>query len=1177
MARIKSFFSNPWVIGFIGLTALSLIFWFGADYIKFGENNQTIAKSVRLIAIAFVFTLWLVWNISKWLFERRQNQALLSSIEETESTGNPDEERSKEDVAAIASRFQEAMTTLKKSRFKSARGSRSLYQLPWYIIIGPPGAGKTTALVNSGLDFPLAQSHGKGALGGIGGTRNCDWWFTNEAVLIDTAGRYTTQDSHRVIDNNSWNSFLNLLKKYRRRRPINGAIIAISLQDLMVQTAEQRVQLAKTIRSRINELQDQLGIRFPIYLNFTKCDLVSGFSEFFDNMSQAEREQVWGLSFPPEQNSATGANLDIFQSEYKQLIERLNQRALWRAHNERDIDKRASLQAFPARMSGLADILDDFIKQTFGSNRYNTVPMVRGIYFSSATQEGNPIDRMMAAVSANFGLDREMARQSLGGGKSFFISRLFNDVIFPEAELVGVNRKLESSMRWLRRLSFIGLTAGFAGTLFLWFGSLAQNTVFMGEVQENIQTYQEAKDKLPRKSSAQDTLSAMQPLYAATQVYNQEEHPWLSNLGLYDGSVDRAADNLYQEQLDTTFLPAVLVDIERQLSRYNSSDPELLDTLKVYLMFFSQDKRDNAAISQHLALYWEQTLQGKAAQQTQLAAHLSELLATELPEIEPNERVVARARQQLRRTPIPQRLYTQLQGSDYGVHQVSLYNEIGGDLEQAFGVQDNNPLFDMPYLYTKEGYKDQDFSANSTVMEQLAADRWIYGEDIEGEDFSEADRERIAQDLKRLYLADYNQRWQKFINSFHIAPFNSTKGAIEQLSQLADPVYSPLLAVVDLTVENTELTRKPQLPKGAQGVNAPIGGNTGRLADNLGSSIGDALADKYQPTIVDIRFEPLHRIAQSEQSRPARIQQYLTAIEQVQEFLLEIDNAPNSNEAAFQAAKVRFSGGSNDAIRQLRSKANKAPAPIKDWLNEIADNSWALVMSKTKRYVDSAWRQQVYSSYQQNLQGRYPLTADRGDETPVQEFNRFFQPGGIEQSFVKEYLSAFIDTRKWQRKTLEGQQLSLSSNTLKQIRRAENIRRAFFSNGEGAGFKFRIEPTKLDSGVRLFALELGDARVPYSHGPRTVKDLQWTGGEDNRARIIFEDLNESVHRKHFEGDWAWFRLLDASTIGETQRSNIQKITFEESGRKAQFNLIAANNIMPFDGSLLRNYRPSEQL
>ena len=132
------------------------------------------------------------------------------------------------------------------------------------------------------------------------------------------------------------------------------------------------------------------------------------------------------------------------------MIERLNQRVLWRVHQERNVERRALLQGFPARMEGLQSVLCDFVKQTFSPNRYDTVPMVRGVYFTSGTQEGSPIDRMMATVSADFGLEREVAQKFQGVGKSYFLHRLLKDVVFPEADLVGVNRRLESATRWLR-------------------------------------------------------------------------------------------------------------------------------------------------------------------------------------------------------------------------------------------------------------------------------------------------------------------------------------------------------------------------------------------------------------------------------------------------------------------------------------------------------------------------------------------------------------------------------------------------------------------------------------------------------------------------------------------------------------------------------------------------------
>src|SRR5690606_36318918 len=185
------------------------------------------------------------------------------------------------------------------------------------------------------LDFPLAEQFGKGALQGIGGTRNCDWWFTNEAVLIDTAGRYTTQDSHKVIDSSAWEGFLNLLKRNRRRRPINGAIVAISLHDLLTQTEEERAQQARTIRSRLDELMEKLEIRFPVYLLLTKSDMVSGFSEFFEDLGREEREQVWGVSLPNAPDAGQAPNLDFLHEELAKLGSRLYDRVLWRMHQDR--------------------------------------------------------------------------------------------------------------------------------------------------------------------------------------------------------------------------------------------------------------------------------------------------------------------------------------------------------------------------------------------------------------------------------------------------------------------------------------------------------------------------------------------------------------------------------------------------------------------------------------------------------------------------------------------------------------------------------------------------------------------------------------------------------------------------------------------------------------------------
>ena len=254
----------------------------------------------------------------------------------------------------LRERFEEAVATLKQQR----RSGHSLYDLPWYVIIGAPGSGKTTALLNSGLKFPLEQRVGKGALRGVGGTRNCDWWFTDEAVFLDTAGRYTTQDSDAASDSAGWKEFLALLRKYRKRRPVNGVILTISAQDLMTQGDAGREAHVEAARRRLNELNRELHIQLPVYLMVTKCDLVAGFTEYFDDLTQEGRAQVWGVTFPYEQTlerrGAAGVSGGVRRADG----------AAERAACSRGSRKSATcgaartVFAFPQQMAALRDLLD---------------------------------------------------------------------------------------------------------------------------------------------------------------------------------------------------------------------------------------------------------------------------------------------------------------------------------------------------------------------------------------------------------------------------------------------------------------------------------------------------------------------------------------------------------------------------------------------------------------------------------------------------------------------------------------------------------------------------------------------------------------------------------------------------------------------------------------------------
>ena len=397
---MKAFFSFVirWVIPLLGLIALSLIIWFIGPLLEF-----LVPEGRRWALIIFIFALWIGYRVFCIIQARRNAAKVLQSLA-ADTPPDPDSVATAEELAALRQRMDEALALLKKAKLGGDE-RRNLYELPWYVIIGPPGSGKTTALVNSGLHFPLAAQLGAGAVRGVGGTRNCDWWFTDQAVLLDTAGRYTTQDSHATVDKAAWLGFLDLLKTQRSRRPIDGAFVAISLSDLLLGSEAERAAHAAAIRLRIQELYTQLGVRFPIYLMLTKLDLVPGFMEFFDSLSKEERAQVWGMTFALDDGKSGDSPLAHLPAELAALEQRLNERLVERLQQERDPARRDLIYGFPQQFAALKESLQSFLEGVFKPNAFEERVLLRGVYFTSGTQEGSPIDRLIGAMAQSMNLD----------------------------------------------------------------------------------------------------------------------------------------------------------------------------------------------------------------------------------------------------------------------------------------------------------------------------------------------------------------------------------------------------------------------------------------------------------------------------------------------------------------------------------------------------------------------------------------------------------------------------------------------------------------------------------------------------------------------------------------------------------------------------------------------------
>lgn len=1136
MKKVIEFLKNRIVISVIGLIVLSLLIWFVGPHIKFGSDNVAplAGQVTRLLLIMVIVILWGLNNLRISMQGAKQNQALVADLQSNQTSTNSiiNDQRS-EEMHILDERFSQALATLQKLKFHGRGSRKALYELPWYIIIGPPGSGKTTALVNSSLEFPLANKFGKEALHGVGGTRNCDWWFTNEAVLIDTAGRYTTQDSHKVIDSSAWDGFLALLKRHRRRRPINGAIVAISLQELLTQTEDERAAHARTIRSRIDELMEKLEIRFPIYLVFTKSDLVSGFSEFFEDLSKDEREQVWGISLPNAPNASQSPDFDFLENGYDHLMRRLYERVLARVHQERDINRRAAIQGFPLQMENLKDIALQFVRQTFAKNRYQYQPYLRGVYLTSGTQDGTPIDRLISSVSSSFGFNRDAIQPRYGMGKSFFLGQLFRNVIFPESELVGSNRRYEMLFRWSQHAAYIGLAALTVILIVVWASAFGRNETYLNEVKKYVAEFNAEKRRLNfLTDDVREIVPPLNTLAKAAWVYNQDDHPWLSGLGLYDSRVDAAAERAYVTQLKALMLPRLMKNMEARLRRGFDGE-DLYDNFVKYMMFHKVEHMDRQAVEEWINANWDQELRGEATVRTELKAHLHALMNAELEPQPINQTLAASVRAQLLQVPVAQRIYSRLRARPEYSARVNLLNEFGESVRGAFIVNENvSQRLTIPALFTVAAYKSIDFSPKSELIARLAREKWVFSDAENARaDFSKDDFEDISKEVKELYLAEYRSRWENVYSALEVKPFENIRQANDVLLSFVDPAYSPLMSILKVGSVQTTLTNQ---------IAADLADDT---KEGAKAKAAGFLASQIKLTQVDSRFREVNQLLREAKDRPAPINSAIQKVRQMQEFVNEVSVAPEPGKMAFEVAKARYQGGAGNTITSLVAHAKGLPDPVSRWLQSLANETWKVLLRSAHGQLNQEWRSQVRDVCVATLANRYPFVSNASSEVTLLDFTEFFKPNGIMDKFVNEHLKAFVDTGSMSNRG-DGA-MGISSATLAQIRRAQTIKSVFFgANPSMPSASFQLRPFHAEKNIVRFTLELGDSRIVYSHGPKFWSTVNWTPGDErSRVRIIFEDLKDQQHSVTYEGPWAWFRLQDRSRLSPTSVGNVYLVTY----------------------------------
>lgn len=353
----------------------------------------------------------------------------------------------------LRGRFTEGVETFKKH-------GKDMYSLPWYAIVGEPGSGKTEVLRHSNIGFPPGLTD---ELQGSGGTINMDWWFTNSAVILDTAGRLMFEDA-AASSNSEWAEFLKLLARHRPNCPINGLMLVIPADSLIKDTADEIDDKARRIARQLDLIQRSLDVRFPVFILITKSDLINGFREFFDGLDDPQlQHQILGWSNP--QDLDTPFDPTLVQEHLLNIEDRLLRRRLGllvdpvarEGANARRLDEVDAMFALPEAMVGVAPRLRRYLEHIFPAGEWSAKPLfLRGMYFVSSMRDGSALDAELAEAMG-VSLEQLPEGRVWERDRSYFLKDLFLDKMFREKGLV-TRASNTRELRRKRRMALFGAT-----------------------------------------------------------------------------------------------------------------------------------------------------------------------------------------------------------------------------------------------------------------------------------------------------------------------------------------------------------------------------------------------------------------------------------------------------------------------------------------------------------------------------------------------------------------------------------------------------------------------------------------------------------------------------------------------------------------------------------------------
>lgn len=1002
------------------------------------ELPMAYAAGALCIALAAAILVWL-WRRRR---DRRASGAPGRILErQAHDAPHKDGAARRQEYDVNKKHMLAAIGTLKGSKLGQLGSDAALYKLPWYLVIGNPAAGKSTAIANSGLQFPYSENN---IIEGVSGTRHCDWFLATDGILLDTAGRYSVAAEDRA----EWFDFLGLLKKYRKKAPVNGIVIAVSVAELNGSGPEFTVELAKDLRMRVQEITERLEVHAPVYLLFTKADLVPGFGDFFRDTGDGERERVWGATFPYNRKASSQQVLEQFDARFDELADGL--RDLSRTNMVLQAGTRipAGVFTFPLEFGACKPALRSFVATLFEENPYQFKPVFRGFYFSSALQEGAPTSDLAQRIAGRFDIALQASPAEAGGQRhGYFLLNLFRKVIFADKDLVA--QYATKSQRRMRYAAFFAVAALIGLALGGWSWSYLGNERLIASARLSLDLAIKAQAARSDLQSRLEALGILQDRLDQLQAY-RKARPLSLGLGLYQGdALERKLRAEYFHGVSEILLQPVgraLEDVLGQLDHGADGKPpanaeDAYNALKTYLILGDRERArtDAGHLNDQLSRYWRGWLDANrgAMAKERLIREAERIISFYIaahadpawPTIDTRLELVETARRSLNKVmrgmPARERVYAEIRARANTRFKPMTVAAIVGEQDRALVLGSHA----IAGGFTREAWQDyMQPELHKAASNAVKSRDWVLDTSLAFDLPMEGSPDQIERALVEMYKNDYAKEWQKFIQGVTIRELDSFDAAVIAMTRLGDPHTSPLDRLLARIYEETAWDNPALAGPGTAAAAGGLSGWFKKLFKRQAEVPMPVPQQAAPPGPVGREFSGVARLVVARDHGASLMRSYMDHLSKLRARFNQIKNQDDPGPGAKLLMQQTLDGNGSELDAALKfvdeqmlaGMTESQKLTIRPVLVRPLMQGYAVIVKPSEAEIDKVWAAQVVRPFQQELAPKFPFSSDANSEAGDEEIGQVFGPAGAIAKFFDTTIGPLVvrrgtalDARTW--------------------------------------------------------------------------------------------------------------------------------------------------------------------